>query len=252
MGTSKGYEPPQGKGSPWDTLKRQMGKLIEKPEKNTKVVSKFVKALGGANNFSSYNKPVSIPMGGIKTSSFKSSSARDTVLNVGSFFADIAKNGLQQASESRGIDLNGKTIDEIKESFIEYFIKPSIDSDSACASLAIATVMEELFEEISDEIELENFLSKVITTDRAKKLICGFYENYIYELFSRMFFEDITFKTNQADAEEILEIVKETIHTKVSNIECNRNLSDIDFNSDEGKDFVQGMLKEILEVLEEE
>ena len=67
-----------------------------------------------------------------------------------------------------------------------------------------------------------------------------------------MFFEDITFKTNQADAEEILEIVKETIHTKISNIKCNRNLSDVDFNSDEGKDFVQGMLKEILEVLEEE
>ena len=38
MGTSRGYEPPKGKGSPWDTLKRQMGMLIEKPDKNTKVV----------------------------------------------------------------------------------------------------------------------------------------------------------------------------------------------------------------------
>ncbi len=65
MGTSKGYEPPKGKGSPWDTLKRQMGMLIEKPDKNTKVVSKFIKekelnhALGSlTNGFYSINERI--------------------------------------------------------------------------------------------------------------------------------------------------------------------------------------------------
>ena len=67
-----------------------------------------------------------------------------------------------------------------------------------------------------------------------------------------IFFEDRTLKTNQSDAEEILEIVKETISTKISGIQCNRNIEGIDFGSQEGSDFVQGILKDILEVLEEE
>lgn len=252
MGTSKGYEPPKGKGSPWDTLKRQMGMLIEKPDKNTKVVSKFIKAIGGAENFSSYNKPQSIPTGGGSSLSFKSSTARNTVQGLGSFFSDISKNGLQQAAKSRGINIEGKTIDEIKELFIDFFLTPAIDSDSACASKAIETVMENLFNEIANEEELENILSNVIKTEKAKELVCGFYENYIYELFCRIFFEDRTLKTNQSDAEEILEIVKETISTKISGIQCNRNIEGIDFGSQEGSDFVQGILKDILEVLEEE
>jgi hypothetical protein len=185
MGTSKGYEPPKGKGSPWDTLKRQMGMLIEKPDKNTKVVSKFIKAIGGAENFSSYNKPQSIPTGGGSSLSFKSSTARNTVQGLGSFFSDISKNGLQQAAKSRGINIEGKTIDEIKELFIDFFLTPAVDSDSVCASKAIETVMENLFNEIANEEELENILSNVIKTEKAKELVCGFYENYIYELFCR-------------------------------------------------------------------
>lgn len=249
MGTSKGYEPPSG--GDWNSLKRQMGTLIDNPEKNTKVVSKFVKVLGGAERFSSYNKPKSISIGG-GSSSFKSSTARNTVQGLGAFFSDISKNGLQQAVESRGINIKGKTIDEIKELFIDFFLTPAVDSDSACASKAIETVMENLFNEITNEKELENILSNVIQTEKAKELVCGFYENYIYELFCRIFFEDRTLKTNQSDAEEILEIVKETISTKISGIQCNRNIEGIDFSSQEGSDFVQGILKDILEVLEEE
>ena len=171
---------------------------------------------------------------------------------LGSFFSDISKNGLQQAAKSRGINIEGKTIDEIKELFIDFFLIPAVDSDSVCASKAIETVMENLFNEIANEEELENILSNVIKTEKAKELVCGFYENYIYELFCRIFFEDRTLKTNQSDAEEILGIVKETISSKISGIQCNRNIEGIDFSSQEGSDFVQGILKDILEVLEEE
>lgn len=250
MGTSKGYEPPSG--GDWNSLKRQMGGLLENPEKKNKVVSKFVKVLGGAERFSSHNKPTSIPIGGGSSSSFKSSAARNTVQGLGLFFSDISEHGLQEAVESRGIDIAEKTLDEVKELFIDFFLTPAIDSDSACASKAIETVMEKLFDEISNEDELENVLSDVIQTEKAKELVCGFYENYIYELFSRTFFEDRTLKTDQSDSIEILEIVKETINTKISGIQCSRNIEDIDFNSQEGSDFVQGILKDILEVLEEE
>ncbi len=251
MGTSKGYEPPTG--GDWNSLKRQIGSLLEQPEEKKKIViSRFVRALGGADNFSSYNKPKNIPVGVGKSSSFKSSTARTTVQNIGSFFSDISQNGLQGATKSRGIDIVGKTIDEVKEAFIDYFLTPAIDSDSACASLAVETVMNNLFDDISDSDDLEEFLSNVINTDKAKELVCGFYENYIYELFARSFFEDRTKNTNQNDAIEILEIVKTAIHEKLATFQCSENIANIDFNSQDGSDFVQGTLKEILEILEEE
>lgn len=251
MGTSKGYEPP--KGGDWNSLKRQIGDLLEEPEKKkNKVVSKFAKAIGGSEKFPSASRPTSVSIGGGKSTSFKSSSARKTVKDVISLFGDINKNGLNEAIDSREIDLKDKSIDEVKESLIDYFLLPATDPDSVCSSLAVESVIETLFEDISDESNLEEFLASVITSDRAKQLVCGFYENYIYELFARTFFEDRTKHTNQSDATEILEIVKETIHEKIATFECSNNIENIDFNAQEGSDFVQGVLKEIIEVLEGE
>jgi len=250
MGTSKGYEPP--KGGNWNSLKNQMGKLLDHPEKKEKVVSKFIKALGGSEGFSSSSKPSNVSTGGGRGTAFKSSTARSTLQSVGAFFSDIHSQGLHQATQSRGIDLTNKTLDETKEALIEYFITPATDSDSACASIAITTVIENLFNDISEEDELEEFLKDVISSDKAKNIVCRFYENYIYELFSRIFFEDRTFKTNQNDAIEILEIVKTTINAKIATYQCSNNIANVDFHSQAGSDFVQGILKDILEVLEVE
>lgn len=248
MGTSKGYEPPNG--GDWNSLKRQMGDLLDNHIKKEKVVSKFIKALGGSEGFSSSSKPTNISSDGGRGTAFKSSTARRTLQSVGAFFSDIHSQGLHQATQSRGIDLTNKTLDETKEALIEYFITPAIDSDSACASFAIATVIENLFNDISDEDNIEEFLKDVITSDKAKNILCGFYENYIYELFSRIFFEDRTFKTNQNEAVEILDIVKTTINAKIATYQCSNNIASVDFHSQAGSDFVQGILKDILEVLE--
>jgi len=252
MGTSAGYEPPSGGN--WNSLKRQMGMLLDEPNKKEVVISKFVKAIGGSEGFASSNKPVgsssnNATSGGKK--SFKSSSARKTSQNVLGFFSDINTNGFAQTLQDRNIDLNDKNLDDIKETLIDYFSQPSIDADTDASSRAIATVMDELFNEISTEEELENYFNDVISTEKAEVILCGFYENYIFELFARTFFEDRTKHSNQDDAIEILDIVKETIKSKISTHQCNTNLQNINFNGEEGANFVQGILNDILEILED-
>lgn len=249
MGTSAGYTPPSG--DQWNSLKRQMGMLLDKPEKKELVLSKFIKAIGGAEGFSSSNRSISSSASGGSSRSFKSSSARKTSQNVLGFFSDINTHGLIQALETRNIDLNNKTIDEIKETLIDYFTEPSIDGDTDASSRAIATVMDDLFNDISTEEELENYFSDIISTEKAEKILCGFYENYIFELFARTFFEDRTQHSNQNDTIELLEIVKETIKSKISTHQCNANLKNIDFSGQDGANFVQGILNDILEILEE-
>jgi len=252
MGTSAGYIPPSGDN--WNSLKRQMGMLLDKPEKKELVLSKFITAIGGAKGFSSSNRSTStssVPRRGATGKSFKSSSARKTSQNVLGFFSDINTNGFTQALEKRNIDLRDKNLDEIKETLIDYFIEPSTDGDTDASSRAITTVMDDLFNEISTEEELESYFSDVISTEKAEIILCGFYENYIFELFARTFFEDRTQHSSQSDTVELLDIVKETIKSKISTHQCSANLKDIDFNSQDGANFVQGILNDILEILEE-
>lgn len=248
MGTSAGYVPPSG--GDWNSLKRQMGMLLDEPSKKDLVLSRFISAIGGAEGFSSSNRPTS-STGGTRARSFKSSSARQTSQNVLGFFSDINVNGLAKTLADRQIDLSNKSLEDIKEILIDYFSEPSTDADSDAASRAIATVMDELFNEITTEQELEDYFSNVITTDKSEMILCGFYENYIYELFARTFFEDRTKHSNQNDAIEILEIVKETIKSKISTYQCSANFQDINFNGQDGADFVQGILNDILEIFED-
>jgi hypothetical protein len=245
MGTSKGYEPP--KGANWHSLKIQLGKLINSPDKKDIVVSKFITAIGGATGFSSSNSG-----GSSSSSSFKSSSARNTIQSFGSFLSDINTNGLKDAIKSRSIDLNDVTVETIKDAMVDYFVKPTVDADSACASKAISTVIDKLFDNLPNGCDLEDYLSSIVTSDLATDLICSFYENYIYELFCRTFFEYRTENISQDESIDILDIVKLTIEAKVSNCQYSVDLRDVDFNSDEGSTLVQGILKDILEILEVE
>jgi len=245
MGTSAGYMPPSG--GDWNSLKRQMGMLLDNPEKRNIVLSRFVTAIGGAEGFSSSNKP-QVGGGG---HSFRSSSARQTSQHVLNFFSDVHNFGLEKTIQERGLDFKDKNLEEIKDLLIDYFSEPSIDTDSDASSRAIATVLDELFDDIDTEEELENCFSEIISTDKSELILCGFYEKYIFELFAKVFFEDRTLHDNQEDASEILEIAQDTIKAKIATYKCSFNLKDINFKEQDGADFVQGILKDILEILED-
>ena len=246
MGTSKGYLPPKKQGSPWHSLNIQLGKLHNNPEKIDLVLSKFITSIGGADNFSSSNSSSS------GTGTFKSSSARKTAQKLGSFFSDASSLGFKEALESRSIEFEGKTINDIKEVMIDYFIETSTDADTYAASKAISNIMDELFEEINSEEELEEYFSHLITSENKKIIMCGFYENYIYELFARIIFEKRSEHSGLNDASEILENARDTINVKVQKYQCNKKLEDINFNGQEGTDFVQGVLNEVLVIMEED
>ncbi len=245
MGTSSGYMPPTG--ADWTSLKKQIGKLLEKPEKKDLVISKFISAIGGSKGFSSANKSNKSSGG-----NFTSSSARKTAQNVLSFFSDINNHGLKQALNNRGIDFTDKTFDDLKETLIEYFSEPSIDGDSDASSRAIIKVMDGLLENIETEEELEDYFNDVISTDKSKMILEKFYEEYIYERFSRIFFEYIVKESNNEDAVEKLEIAKDAISSKMSTYQCEYDLKKIDFHGQDGANFVQGILQDILELFEEE
>jgi len=246
MGTSKGYLPPQKQGSAWHSLNIQLGKLHKNPEKIDLVLSKFITSIGGANAFSSSNSSSS------GSGTFKSSSARKTAQKLGSFFSDTSRIGFKEALESRNIELEGKTVSEIKEVLIDYFIETSTDADTYAASKAISNIMDELFDGINSEEELESYFTQLITSENKKIIMCGFYENYIYLLFERIIFEKRSEHSGLDNASEILGHARDAISAKVQKFQCNIKLEDIDFNGKEGADFVKSILNEVLEIMEDD
>jgi hypothetical protein len=253
MGTSSGYSPPRG--GDWNSLKRHLRKLSDDISNDTEakiVVRKFIKAIGGSEAFAKSGKSSSIGKG-VNRKSFSSAVARKVSSNVLGFIGDASRFGLHQALKSRGLlNLQGKSLNEIKETLIEFFSEPSVDGDAEAASRAVAKVFEDIFEQVESERELEAFFSKVMSPKESEMLLCSFYEYYIYELFARTFFEDNMSRFGLEKSIELLETVQETIKAKIERYHCTKDLSTINFASHEGQLFVQGILQNILEILEED
>ncbi|MDD3597019.1 hypothetical protein [Sulfuricurvum sp.] len=253
MGTSSGYSPPTG--GDWNSLKRHLRSLSDDTTNDIeakKVVSKFIKAIGGAEAFAAGRRPTSSSGGGSQKS-YSSAAARRISSNVLSFISDTSKSGLQQALIDRGlIDLKGKSLGEIKEALIGFFSEPAVDGDAEAASRAVAKVFEDIFDRVESEAEVESIFSNIISPDESEMFLCSFYEHYLYELFARTFFEEMMSKFGREKSIELSETVQDTIKAKIQRFQCTKDLSKIDFNSPEGQTFVQGILQNILEILEDE
>ena len=249
MGTSSGYLPPTG--GDWHSIKTHLSDLSKDTTNNTKarvIISKFIKAIGGATAFAAEERPI-----GKETNRthFSSYSARKILNNILSFMSDSSKFGLQQALESRGLsDLQHESLKQIKRRLIEFFSEPAIDGDTEAASRAAAKIFEEIFEEVESKDELESFFTEIISSHESKRLLCLFYEYYICQLFDRTFFEDSMNKFGLKKTIELTEVIHKTIKEEMQKCQYERDLSTIDFSSTDGQLFVQGILQSILEILE--
>lgn len=253
MGTSSGYSPPTG--GDWNSLKRHLRNLSDDMKNDTEVkivISKFIKAIGGPEAFAAAGRPSS-SAGGTTQRSFSSASARKVSSSALNFIGDASRVGLHQALADRGlVNLEGKSLGEIKETLIEFFSEPAVDGDAEAASRAVAKVFEDIFERVESEVELEHIFSNILSANESEIFLCSFYEHYIYELFARTFFEDTMSKFGKEKAIELLETVQDTIKAKVQRHQCTKDLSTIDFKSAEGQLFVQGILQNILAILEDD
>jgi len=251
MGTSKGTMPPSN--GDWSSLKGDITTLVnnidipdqEKKRKLTaKVVSDFITAIGGADNFASSSK--SRRDG--STTIYSSKIGRATAVNLGSFLGSIGVSGIQNSFNTLKINFNDLTIEELHKELIHIFSTTSNSDDANAANKAMAEVVDELFIEVNNIEDLETkFLSSLETED----ILCQFYEKYIFKRFERNFDEyDIGHYGNDK-ARRILEDVESYIHIKLKTYQCDKKIKNIDFSTSAGEAFIQEQLQNILAFLED-
>lgn len=250
MGTSKGQMPPSN--GDWSPLKSDITNLVsnidivnqeKKQELTSKIVSDFITAIGGAKGFSSASRP---SKSGVQTT-FSSKAGRTTAIKLGGFFSSVGTSGLKLSFDQLKIDFSNLTIDEIEDKLIELFSETTNSDDANAANKAMSEVIDELFAGVENIEDLE---SKILTSLETENILCSFYEKYIFKRFERNLDEyDIQHYGNDI-ALKIMRDIENYINIRIKTYQCDNKLTNIDFNSNTGKDFVQGILQEILELLE--
>jgi len=239
VGTSSSYNAPV-KGD-WTSLKRELTHLFgEQSEENVKkVVKKFIKALGGTENFSRSKQ------GSSSNNAISSAIGRKTASNLGGFFSGVSKNGLNNTLKENNLShLVGKPLDGLIEGLIEYFSHPSNSADHYASSKAGADTLKEISLSCKTVEEFEQ------NNESFGKVSCIFISKYIYRLFLRMFEEDKIKKYGIEETSKIFKMVENYINAEVNSYRCEKDFSKVDFNTEEGKGLIQGILQDILEILE--
>ncbi len=246
MGTSSPYSPPSG--GDWSQLKGDLTSLTKDPTNNSlqsKVLSEFVSAIGGASGFASSNKM------GTKGGSFSSATGRKVAQSIGDFLTSIQAKGLEETLKERNLEhLAKKNIDDIKEELVDYFADPAIDGDSIAARKAIDKVLDDRLKNIEDIEELEKALGSV----ELESFLCDFFANYISELFYRTFEEEYQNKNNvePRDAARVLKEIEKDIKERVKSCQIDKPLAELDWQSQEAQSIIQEILRDSLELIKGE
>lgn len=253
MGTSKGQMPPSN--GDWSPLKTDITDLAnnidtsdqeKKQELTSKIVSDFVRAIGGAQGFSSSSRATKSGSGSGRRTVFSSKSGRTTATKLGGFFSSVGTNGLQSSLNKIEVDFSNLTIDEVADKLIEIFSETTNSDDANAANKAMSEVIDDLFLGVENIEELE---SKILTSLETENILCSFYEKYIFKRFERNLDEYDIQKYGNDKALKIMRDIENYINIKLKTYQCDKKLMDIDFNSDAGEAFVQGLLENILNFL---
>ena len=84
-----------------------------------------------------------------------------------------------------------------------------------------------------------------------ENVLCSFYEKYIFKRFKRKFEEESIKKYNLDKASRIMSDIEKALNIMLKTYQCNQKLTEIDFSTRDGEEFVQGMLENLTKYLED-
>ena len=252
MGTSKGYIPPSG--GDWTPLKGEITDLAthidtysndKKQEVSTHIVSDFITAIGGSEGFSRASRNSKNANG---TTILSSKAGRTTALKLGNIISSISTNGIRATLENEKIDFSNLTIDELEKKLIENYSDTASNEDIDAANKAMSEVIIEIFKDVDNIDELESKIMGIVETEN---ILCSFYEKYIFKRFKRKFEEESIKKYNLDKTSKIMSDIERALTVMLKTYQCDNKLTDIDFSTKDGEEFMQGMLENLTEYLED-
>jgi hypothetical protein len=241
MGTSASYDAPPS----WAGLKNEVTRAAHQGplagHKVRHIVQRLIHENGGKN---------AIARGGREAPGGAAGSAapaRDVAARLGNFVSDVQSFGLKEAAQRLGLgDLSNRPVGEILLAVLDRVGGPASTIDEADARQALSDLQEEILAEAQTVEEVESIL--IEAGQNLESLLERFFGHYIFEQFSRIFYERLVQRVGASEAASFIGQIKEFISSSLANRAATRDLSKVDWAGKEGASIVSEICAQTLEV----
>jgi len=217
-----------------------------------KSMSKYASGNGGSNGRKVAVREYVKGHGGSSNAARSAKSGIRTTINIGDFFDNVSRKGINQVLNDYKIPFEGRKPKEILNDIINAIAPIPNTNEDAVARKALIDTMSIIYEKFDDENKDISLLdSKDINI--ADILITKYFETYIYERLLNELGSRIEKNTeNSAAAAKIEEELKEYIETKVSTTLKDKPLSIINSQTKNVNILVEGLYQQCYNVLEDQ
>jgi hypothetical protein len=241
MGTSAPYDAPPN----WGELKAEVTRIARDaniPEARLRrLVQSVVHANGGRTEMARGGRQ------GAAGGAGSAEPARAVAGRLANFISDVQQYGLAEAAKRAGLgDLGGKPVSEVLNALLDRLGGDSSSIDDADARQALSDLQEELLAEAQTVDEVEAILSDEALN--LESLLERFFGHYIFEQFSRVFYERLVQRVGAQQAISFLVQIKEFIQSSLAGRAMERDLSKVDWGGAEGTNIVSEICSQTLEV----
>ena len=248
MGTSQSHNL---KSSPnWSAAKRAMTSIANGTDNKPASKAKFFGNLGTALGNGLYRGSRIGVHGGKRGSSFGRAGGRAvrglmTVITNAKQYGLISSLDIDKLADAQ----KPKTPDDFKELLLHEIIGDNDSTmDDAAATYAMDRVLNDILSDCKDEQEIEDKLQNA-TDDELNEWIITFEIEYILEYSAALFQSHIFNKGS--NPEEIKNDMRGWLHNELYE-KLSKELVQIDFNSTEGKEYLDSLTSEILDIWKQE
>jgi hypothetical protein len=241
MGTSAPYDAPPS----WAGLKNEVTRAARREKldgpKIRHIIQRVIHENGGKNAISRGGRQA--PRGAAGSAA----PARDVAARLGNFIADVQSFGLNEAAKRSGLgDLSGKSVGEILLTVLDRIGGPASTIDEADARQALSDLQDELLAEATNVEEVEAILAEA--GKNLENILERFFGHYVFEQFSRIFYERLVQRVGASEAASFISQIKEFISSSLASRATTRDLSKVDWAGKEGSSMVSDICAQTLEV----
>jgi len=246
MGTSKSFSDVKHSMVPnWGTLSSSLttncnGTTLS-TDKKLAILRNFVSSLGGAS------------VGGRGGSKAGGRSSIKSAKKIGNLLSKFVSSGnnIRTTLASIGVtDIENKSVSDIINHLIEYCSSDSSTIDDNAAKEATRLLLEELIGQANTIDEIEDLLSREFESSNLENIIVGYFGNYINEILSKWFYENLIKNKNENDCNNLFSQIKGFIKERVADMHKNNPLQNVDWASQDADRLIKNIQQDVLTVFE--
>lgn len=199
----------------------------------------LVKTGGGRQSITS-GKSSSIGKAGLKSAN-----------RIAGLLSGVGTNGIEKTLTDLGFgSLSGKSFKDVIDFLLIYCSESNQGMDETAANKASCEIMKELeVQSANDLTKFQEIVKELVDGKGLADTLCKFWGLYIFEHLSQRFEEKIQQQKGEDISRDTFKIIKDDILGRVKVLNTKREVSKIDWKSQDGKKEIENIFDSIIKII---